>query len=855
MRLSLPVRPLALLACALLVLAPSALRADEPPVSSSPTSAPESAPEDLAPRFQEFLEEVDLLLTDEEREYFLSLDEDFRREAFVHEFWRLRDPERKTSRNELLEQWRRRAPQVKEDFGSFRDDRARVFLLHGAPGGFQIRSGEVLSVCYFKAREMELWFYGASQRIPQPFALLFYRPLGQPTGAPYRLADGLGVVRAASRTELPTTEAKLLCGERTLPYYRAAVQLEGNYPLFIQERVLKRPEPESLEWVATFAADTAVLPPGAETMEADVAFEFPGRNQSRTAVQGIVTLPADQVEAREPPGSDREVHTLTLNGEVVQGDSRLETFRYRFDLPVGGRTLPLVFQRYLRPGTWRVLLKVEDVYGNRFAALERMVEVPEPDGLDPSSVRHSPWEGVEEGYFALLREANEAAERGQNSIRLIQLPEHQVQLGLVRFTTVASWEPEKVRFLLDGDEVMTKNRPPFSVELDLGSAAASHEMRVEALSAAGEVMASDELRVNQGGQRFELTFIEPREDRRYRESVSVVLDVEVPDGDVLERVEVFLDDRPVATLYQEPFVQPLLLETQELSYLRAVAHLEDGATTEDVVFINAPAHFEHVDIQFVELYASVVDGRGHAILDLGKDDFTVLEDGEPQSIRRFELVRDLPIHAGILLDTSASMEGRLETVTQAAQTFVERTVRPKDRVALFSFAARAETQVRFTNEPEEIAHGLQGLRARGGTALYDALVYGLYYFDGVRGQKALIVLSDGKDETSRFALENAVRTAQRTGVTVYVIGLDEVKRDRDAKRALETLADATGGRSFFIESLDELPGIYDSIQDELRSQYLIAYQSTSSKDEGDFRRIEVNVRGRGEVRAPAGYFP
>jgi Ca-activated chloride channel homolog len=829
---------------ALLALLASPVGADaRPPV-----------PDDLHPRYAAWLEEVDLIMTDEEREYFLSLDENFRRDAFVHEFWRVRDPEEQTGRNELLDQWRRRVPQVREDFGGFRDDRAKVFLLHGGPGGFVTPAGEVLSVCYFKDRAMELWFYGGSQRIPERFALLFYQPLGHGPGAPYRLYDGATNARAASRTRLPTTEAKLLCGERTLPFFQAFVQYHGNFPLFIQQ-VLERPEPASREWVATFAADTAVLPDGAETFDADVAFEFPGRNQSRTAVQGIITLPADQVEAREPPGSDRKVHTMTLNGEVVRDDSRLETFRYRFDLPVGSTTLPLVFQRYLRPGTWRILLKVEDVYGQRYAALERTVEVPDADSLDLDSVPEGGWNGIESGYFALLREANEAAERGQRSIRLVRLPDHEVQLGLVRFTTVSSWDPERVRFLLDDEVVMTKNRPPFSVELDLGDAAASHRLRVEALDPDGDPVASDELRVNQGGQRFEVRFVEPREDRHYRESVSVVLDAEVPDGDVLERIEIFLDDRPVATLYQEPFVQPLLLEDDELAYLRAVAYLEDGATTEDVVFINPPPHFEHIDIEFVELLASVVDRSGNAVLGLGRDDFTVLEDGVEQTLKRFELVRDLPIHAGLLLDTSASMEGRLEVVARAAEAFVEQTMRPKDRMALFSFAERPQTQVRFTNQPDDLAHGLQGLRPRGGTALYDALVYGLYYFDGVKGQKALIVLSDGKDESSRFSLENAIRTAQRTGVTVYVVGLEEVKKDRDAKRALESLAQATGGRAFFIEGLEELPGIYASIQDELRSQYLLAYQSTSTKDENDFRRIEVDVEGRGEVRVPAGYFP
>lgn len=843
------------LAAALAVWSPAPARASSADTAEGEGGAEARAAVDsaeLAPRFREWLEEVDLLITEEEREYFLGIEETFRREAFIEEFWRVRDPEPGTPYNELLRQWRRRAAQVREDFGGFRDERSKVFLLHGSPTGYQTRSGRVFSLCYFKDRQIEIWFYGGISGYRHPFGVTFFRPAHRGEDAPYRIWDGFEALDAAPRRRLPTTDASLLCGEEGFAVARGLMRRHGNWPVFVQQ-LLEPPELRAKEWLLTFHADTALLPEGAETFEADLAFDFPGRNQSRTAVQGIVTIPADQVEAREPPGSDRKVHTLSLVGEVVQGDSRFEAFRYRFDLPVGAETLPLIFRRALRPGTWRILLKIEDVYGERYARLERTVDVPDPDelGRGKGSVRPV----ADEGYFGLLKEADEAAERGQRSIRLVPLPAHEVQLGLVRFATVSSFEPDSVRFLLDGDEVMTKNRPPFSVELDLGSAAASHRLRVEALDASGRELASDELRVNQGGQRFQLRFVEPREDQHYRDSVSAVLDVEVPDGDTLDRVELFLDDRPVATLHQEPFVQPLLLESQDLAYLRAVAYLEDGATTEDVVFINPPEHFEHLDVQFVELYASVTDRRGDAVLGLEEDDFTVLEDGVEQTLRRFEFVRDLPIHAGILLDTSASMEGSLDVVAQAAEAFVDETIRPKDRVALFSFNERPQTQVRFTNEPREVAHGLQGLRPRGGTALYDALVYGLHYFDGVRGQKALIVLSDGQDETSRFSLDNAVQTAQRTGVTVYVIGLEEVKEDRDARKALERLAETTGGRPYFIETLDELPAIYRTIQDELRSQYLLAYQSTSDKGEGEFRRVEVKVDGRGDVRAPAGYYP
>ncbi|MGD2115864.1 MAG: VWA domain-containing protein, partial [Acidobacteriota bacterium] len=711
------------------------------------------APADLPRRFRDWLEEVSLLITEEERDYFLTLDEDFRREAFVREFWRVRDPEARTPYNELELQWKRRVPRVREDFGGFEDDRAKVFLLHGPPGGFPLRDGRVLSICYHKELQIELWFYGGTQRIRKPFALAFFRPAYR-LDLPYRIWDGFETLRAHPRFELPTTEVPLLCGEEMLPRVRWIMRSQGNWSLFIQE-LLAPPELRHEEWVATFADRTAVLPEGAETFAAELAFDFPGRNQNRTVVQGIVSIPAAEVAAEIPPGSDREVHSLLLTGEVVQGGSRFEAFRYRFDLPAGAATLPLVFRRPLRPGTWQMLLKVEDVYGGRYARLEETVEVPSADelGRDLDSLRRTP----DGGLFGLLQEADEAARRGEHTIRLIPLPEEEVQLGLVRFTTVTSGELDSVRFLLDDREIMTKTRPPFSVELNLGPAAASHRLRVEALDAEGRELASDELRVNQGGQRFKLRFVEPREDHRYRQSVSAVLDVEVPDGEELDRVELFLNDRPVATLYQEPLVQPLLLESQDLAYLRAVAHLDDGATTEDVVFINPPEHFEHLDVQLVELYASVYDRLGRPVLELGKEDFTVFEDGVEQAIRRFEFVRDLPIHAGILLDTSASMEGSLEVVARAAEAFVEEAVRPKDRVALFSFNERPRTQVRFTNDVDQIARGLQGLRPLGGTALYDALVYGLHYFDGVKGQKALILLSDGKDETSRFSLDNAVR--------------------------------------------------------------------------------------------------
>ena len=125
----------------------------------------------------------------------------------------------------------------------------------------------------------------------------------------------------------------------------------------------------------------------------------------------------------------------------------------------------------------------------------------------------------------------------------------------------------------------------------------------------------------------------------------------MPDGETLDRVEFYLNETKVATLFQPPFSQPIVLPKNEpLSYVRAVAYLPDGNSTEDLVFVNAPDYLEQLDVQFVELYASVLDRAGRPVSNLGKKDFSVLEDGKGQEIVRFDRVTDLPIHAAVAID-------------------------------------------------------------------------------------------------------------------------------------------------------------------------------------------------------------
>ena len=858
-----------------LLLAPAPLAA-QPPTPASPEppaaeeeeatapAAPESVPlEDpaepaepaesesqLAPEFRLWLDRVELLIDEEERAYFLSLKEDFRRRAFIDEFWKVRDPDPETAWNELKRGWLERVDQAIESYGSLADGRARMLVTNGPPTGIVLADGRLMTRCWDRDREMELWFYSQSERTERRFIALFFRRDFGPRDRPYLLWFGLETMRPAKRFQLPSTNPADFCEADIVAGAMQLITRDLSYVGFLEE-ITSPPPPASSEWVASFAANSTDLPADAETFDIALDVDYPGRNQNRTAVQGIVSIAPEAVATLDVAGEP--VRRFLMLGEVIRDDRLLESFRYRFEIGAGDRVegrIPLVFQRYLRPGEAELRLKVEDLFGRRFATARRTLEVPSPQGR--RSLREPPSGEI----YRLLAEANAAAERGQTTLRLVPPEPDEIQVGGYRFHTVTTGDVDEVTFLLNGKELLTKRRPPFSVELDLGPVAATHRLRAVAFDAAGAEVASDELLVNRGGQRFRVRLTEPRPGQSYRGSVSAVMQVEVPDGRTLDRVDVYLGERQVATLYQEPFVQPILLDGEELTYVRAVAHLADGLATEDVVFINAPDYFEQIEVVYVELFASVFARSGRPILGLERDDFRVFEDGEPQQIQRFEFVRDLPIHAGLLIDTSSSMEEGLETVVDAARGFVEETIRPKDRLALFSFNAQPRVETKFTGNGDEVIQALAGLRARGSTALYDSLVFALHYFDGIKGQKALLLLSDGKDEASYFDLDGALETAKRAGVTIYAIGLKELARDRDARKILTRFADETGGRSFFIENVAELPAIYRTIQDELRSQYLLTYQSTSDKDPALFRRVRVEVDASGaEVRTLAGYYP
>ncbi len=814
-----------------------------------------AALEALAPEYRRFLEEVEVLISQEEEAAFLRIEQDYQRDAFIERFWRIRDPYSDSAQNEFRRQWNERLRAARAVFGGLQEDRARYYLLNGPP------TVRIDFRCTGVTYPLEVWYYDGSERVGYEFFLIFVRRFGRPEFTlwnpgthPNDIWD-VGVGARGRGLEEAFRDLNL-CKDGDV--VRAAVARLLFQPTEFDMTLAKIHQPvdtPSPEWVATFAAYSTDLPEDAVLLNGSLTLEYPARYKTRTITRAKVDLDVADVAVGDLAGH-RSVN-LFLTGEVLREGKLFENFRYKFDLPdpqstgEPPETIPLLFERRLRPGSYQLVVKVEDLNSGKLFREAQDIEVPfiqsraAPLPDDPETRR-------------ILEEAEAAFGTEEATVQIVK-PPGRMQTGYTRIDTLTTGNGiAELRFALNGRVVMQKRRPPFSVELDLGRVPRSHVLRVSAHDAEGVELTSDQLELNAGQHSFTVRLTEPTTGVDYLGSVRASAEVKVPEDQALERMEFYLNETLIATLYQEPFAQQITLpEEKTIAYVRAVAYLTDGNSTEDLVYVNAPDYLETVEIEYVELYVTARDRDGQIAKGLTKDDFDVFEDGVAQEIRRFEQVDNLPIHVQVMIDTSASMTEDLDQTKRAALEFFQTGIGEKDRGALITFNDHPNLAVNFTNDLQELAGGLAGLKAERGTALYDSLIFGLYYLNGLKGQRAMLLLSDGKDESSRFEFEDTLEFARRAGVAIYAIGLAiDGKGSGDAKRKLTKIAEETGGRSFFLKNVSELARVYAQIQDELRSRYLLTYQSTNSDADGRFRFIDLKPRSRDvEAKTLRGYYP
>ncbi len=268
----------------------------------------------------------------------------------------------------------------------------------------------------------------------------------------------------------------------------------------------------------------------------------------------------------------------------------------------------------------------------------------------------------------------------------------------------------------------------------------------------------------------------------------------------------------------------------------------------------------HREADEVMLHATVVDDKQHIITNLDRNAFSVFEDGKPQNIISFHHV-DIPVAMGIVIDNSGSMREKRNKVNQAALNLV-RSSNPKDEVFVVNFNDEQYLDQDFTNDLRKLKEALEKIDARGGTALYDAIVASADHLkqNARLEKKVIFVVTDGEDNASSETLEQAVKQLQQeNGPSVYAIGiLGDEEHPKRAKKALQIVADRTGGIAFFPKTLDEVDDISKNIANDIRNQYAIGYKPTNPKGAGGFRQIRVDAKAKGHgkmvVRTKSGYY-
>ena len=819
----------------------------------------------LSDAHRQFLEDVEPIMQPTELDTFLMLETDPQRDIYIEDFWHRRDLARGTTNHAFKDLYYSRLEEVKEKFKFVSADRSKMYLIHGEPA-------EVLDIdCDRYLQPLQIWKYEYVEGMGHTIRFLFYVPrngagdykLWVPLAGKEDLAElisqeALGgtvggndvavqrtfFTSASANTFVSKIEFECKYGDEIL---RAISQSQMNKTDLV--RVYDPPKVND-EDVRKILRSVVLATPNAPQLKADVSVAFPAKQGSRTDTQITILVPRSQLTVKEVGGV--KSYAVDVTGEVLKDDQLFENYRYRFDFPAEGASeqFPIVIDRFLRPADYKSRVKVVDANGNGEAIVEKDITVPEI--FDTPEQRKQKESGT-----ATIAALKDDIDSGETRLRIVPLSDDLVS-GLQHIETIAYGENIKtVEFYLDGRKIMVKRQPPYTLDLDFGTVPQLRKVRAIAMDDKNQIVAGDELVVNTGTDPFRVRIVSPRVAVNLHGKARIEMSAHVPEGKELDHLELYLNETKLATLYDPPYVQTINIPTTEgVGYIRVVAKLKDenAAPVEDLVMINTPQFMEEVNVHLVELPTTVL-ANGHPLTNLPETAFKVLDDGKPVKVTKFDYVKNLPLSIGLAIDTSGSMLPRMSEAQKAASQFFSNVLRNGDRAFLVSFDTQPQLVQRWSPRLADVNAGLSKLRAEESTALYDAVVYSLYNFLGVKGQKALIIISDGRDTASKFSFDQALEYARRAAVPIYGIGIGIRSTDVDVRYKFGRFASETGGNVYYIDSAADLRRIYDDIQNELRSQYVLGfYPPEGVKPGSKWREVTVQV-SEGKAKTIRGYYP
>ena len=459
---------------------------------------------------------------------------------------------------------------------------------------------------------------------------------------------------------------------------------------------------------------------------------------------------------------------------------------------------------------------------------------------------------AEDGAEAILAEGLVPETFGAVRIRP---PHRDVALNL--FVVNVDVEPpvSRVEFWVEGKKILARNAPPFKAELDLGKLPKRVEVRAVGFDSRGRYVDADAFVVNERDTPMEVKITRTMTP----DGVShFKLSIQNPKGTNLQTVALYAGDKKLHEWKNPPYAYDIpTAKLAGVEFVRASVTDSTGYEAADLLFLSGDRYIEEIEVNLVELPVTVSDSGGAPNPGLEAKNFTVLENGKVQKLSSFNFAANLPISVGVLLDHSGSMEKRMKDAKDAAIEFFRGIIKKNDRAFIGGFAGDPTRNAPFVSDVTSLEAQVNAVPdAGGGTALYDAIVTGLYRFRNVQGRKALIIITDGDDTASRLAYDDMLIYARSSRVPLYFIGVGFSMGEFGGPGKMKSLAAETGGVAYFIRNTKQLGETYKLLEQDLRSQYLLSYHTESSTKDTAYRTIEVKVdRPDAKVRTIRGFIP
>jgi VWFA-related protein len=326
-----------------------------------------------------------------------------------------------------------------------------------------------------------------------------------------------------------------------------------------------------------------------------------------------------------------------------------------------------------------------------------------------------------------------------------------------------------------------------------------------------------------------------------------------PAGTAVASVSLFAEGRLICTLHQPPFecqwdAGPKVVE----HVMRVRVMLPDGRPIVQSIRTKSVSYTESVDVDVVQVTATVTDDGRRFVRGLARQDFRVYEDGVLQELSTF-VAENAPLEIIVAVDVSGSMKDAMPKVKESVKTFLN-AIKPTDRVTVLGFNDNVFTLARPTVDLATRLKAIDRIAPWGGTALYDVIVQAIDLLGRQTGRRALVVFTDGEDLNSRVPIEVAERRLETSDAVVYPIGQGRAPHLQTLKSILERLARKSGGVAHFGDNVDKLDGVFAEILDELSNQYLLGYVPQNLARDGRWRAVSVKLPGKDyRIRARQGY--